>query len=148
MPIEEPATQEPKITVEPATGEKPVIKVEPPQLDYEKKKKIIRNKQLIWYILLVIEVLLALRFVLKLLGANPASVFSILVYITTLPFVIIFTGVFPSSVSPTGNIVLEWSTLFAMFVYAVIAFLISFFYRLKKPINPKEAEEKADQTIP
>lgn len=137
-----------QITIEPETGERPVIKVEPPQIEYEKKKNIVKNKRIIWYIWMVLEASLLIRFILKLFGANPESIFSILITIVTFPFTIIFMGLFPSSTSITGNLVIEWSTLFAMLVYALIAFLISQFYRIKKPIDPKEAEDKAEQTIP
>lgn len=39
--------------IEPSTGEKPVIKVEPPQVSYEKEKKIIIHKKILWYALTV-----------------------------------------------------------------------------------------------
>ena len=42
MQIDTPILKEP-IVVEPRSGEKPVIKVESPQIDYEKKKK---NRQI------------------------------------------------------------------------------------------------------
>jgi hypothetical protein len=49
----------------------PEAKGETPQKVYEKKKTIFRVNQIIWFILGLIEVLLAFRFVLRLLGANP-----------------------------------------------------------------------------
>lgn len=147
MTIGEPVPKEQTI-IEPSTGEKPVIKVEPPQEIFEKERKIIRNKRLLWYVLSVLEVSLAFRFLLKLFGANPSNIFSILIGLLTFPFTFIFNGLFPSSFSNTGEMVIEWSTLFAMFFYAVLALLISRFYKFRKPIDPKEAEEKAEKIMP
>lgn len=135
-------------TIETETGEKPVIKVESPQQEYEEKKKIVKNRQIVWYVLLVVEALLAIRFLLKLFGAEPLSLFSVLITIISTPLTFIFSGLFPSTTSIIGNAVIEWSTLFAMLFYAVVAFLVARFFRLKKPIGPKEAESKSEQTIP
>lgn len=147
MPDEDLKSREPTL-IEPETGEKPVIKVSPPQKDYEERKKIIRNRRLVWYVLTIVEVILALRFLIKLFGANPSSFFSILITLLSAPFALIFIGLFPSLVSSVGDVVIEWSTLFAMFFYAVVALVVSLFFRLKKPIDPHEAEKKAEETIP
>lgn len=147
MPLDEVVPKEPVIT-ETETGEKPVIKVEPPQQEYEEKKKIVKSRQIVWYVLSVVESLLAIRFLLKLFGAEPLSLFSVLITIISTPLTFIFSGLFPSTTSITGNAVIEWSTLFAMLFYAIVAFLAAMFFRLKKPIGPKEAESKSNQTIP
>lgn len=137
-----------QVFIEPETGEKSVIKVKSPQISYEQKKKIILKRRIVWYVLTVLEVILFLRFLLKLFGASEGSLFSILITIISTPFTILFSGLFESSVSMNGELVIEWSTLFAMFVYAVAAFVVSLFFRLRKPIDPTEAETKAEQTIP
>ncbi|MBI2315078.1 hypothetical protein HYU93_03425 [Candidatus Daviesbacteria bacterium] len=113
MIVGEPIPKE-QTVIEPSTGEKPVIKVEPPQVSYEKEKRIIIYKRILWYVLSVLESLLAFRFIIKLLGANPNNLFSILIEITTIPFLFIFINLFPPASSITGNLVLEWSTLFAL----------------------------------
>src|ERR1035437_5726392 len=82
-------------------------------------KPLYRGTQIVWYILGLIEVLLAFRFVLKLLGANPAAGFSHLIYGVTYIFAAPFLSVFHVS-SVAGNI-LEWTTLLAMLVYWIIA---------------------------
>ena len=41
----------------------------PPQ----KVKPLYRGTQIVWYVLTVLEVLLAFRFVLRLIGANPVA---------------------------------------------------------------------------
>jgi|GEM_PF-2017912 len=134
--------------VEPKTGDKPVIKIEPPQKIYETEKKIVREKQIIWYVWLIIEVILFCRFLLKLFGANPTSLFSIIITILSTPFTFLFTGLFSPIIVPVGHIVIEWSTLFAMLIYTLIAWVMTVFFRLKKPIYPQEAERKVNQEPP
>lgn len=74
-------------------------------------------------IVLIVEVALGLRLILKLFGANPQAGFVAWVYETTLPLLAPFMGAFPS---PTieGGFVLEFTTLFAMIIYALVAYLI------------------------
>ncbi len=43
-------------------------------------KPLYRGTQIVWYILGIIEVVLAFRFILKLLGANPDAGFSSFIY--------------------------------------------------------------------
>lgn len=143
MPISGDIVEKEPVVVKPATGEKPVIKVEPPQQEYEEKRTIVRSREWIWWVLLVIEVILLIRFFIKLFGADPDNLFSILVDLISFPFVFIFIGLFPPTVSPSGNVIVEWSTLFAIFVYLAAAIIISRFFKLKKPIGPEEADEKA-----
>lgn len=103
-------------------------------------KPLYRTTQVIWYILAVIEILLAFRFILKLLGANAGAGFSRFVYsITWLfaePFLVVFR---PSQVQ--GNI-FEWSTLLAMAVYFLIAWMIVKALIMAKPVSTQEADEK------
>jgi len=62
--------------------------------------------------------LLALRFGLKLIGANPDSGFAVFMYGLTGVFTAPFTGLVATWVS--GEIVLEVTTLIAMAVYALL----------------------------
>lgn len=76
----------------------------------------------VWLILGILEVILGLRFVLKLLGANAASSFVNLVYSVSRIFVSPFNGIFTT---PTlkGNVsvsVFETATLIAIVIYALI----------------------------
>jgi uncharacterized protein YggT (Ycf19 family) len=66
----------------------------------------------------ILEGLLAIRILLKLLGANPDAGFSSFVYGLTAPFVAPFSGVFPTPV--THNSVFEFSSLLALVVYALV----------------------------
>ena len=71
----------------------------------------------------IIEFLLAIRILLKLLGASANAPFVRWVYETTKPLLSPFEGMFPTSALPVG-IVLEMSTLIAVIVYAFLGFLL------------------------
>lgn len=121
----------------------PPIQTEPPQKVYNQKKTIFRTYQVIWYILGVIEILLTFRLVLKMLGANISSPFVSLLYLGTDPLALPFSGIFGVNINQQGA-ALEWSTLVAMAVYALIAYAITQLMQLMKPTTPKEVEEKVD----
>jgi hypothetical protein len=74
---------------------------------------------LVWYLLGVLEVVLALRFILLLTAANSAAGFVSLVYAVSGPFVWWFNGIF--RVPREGNAVFDANILIAMAVYALIA---------------------------
>lgn len=80
-------------------------------------------RRILFYLLDVLEALLAFRFFLRLLGANPASPFVRSIYALSEPFVYPFHGIFPA-VTAQGA-VLEWAVLLAMIVYAVVAWGIA-----------------------
>lgn len=71
----------------------------------------------------VLEVLLAFRFVLKLLGANPSSGFVDFIYNLSAIFVAPFTGIFNTSLAngAVTTSVFEPATLVALIVYALLA---------------------------
>ncbi len=106
-------------------------------------KPIYRGTQVVWYILGVIEVLLAFRFVLKLLGANPAAGFSSFIYGITYLFAAPFLNVF--GISQVAGSVLEWTTLLAMFVYLVIGWGIIKLFFMSKTVSTPEAAQKLEQ---
>ena len=120
----------------------PPVGYEHPAKTYEQKKVIFRAYQAIWYILGVIEVLLAFRILLKLVGANPGSGFTDLVYIVSDPFALPFQGVLGTSVSSSS--VVEWSTFIAMIVYGVIAIGIIELMKFMKPTSPEEVTSNVD----
>lgn len=77
----------------------------------------------IYFLLGVIEVLLVFRFLLKLLGANPASGFVNFVYDISGIFVAPFKAIF-STTTTEGDVtkgVFEPATLVAMVVYGIVA---------------------------
>jgi hypothetical protein len=113
-----------------------------PQKEYQAKKAIFRTYQVIWYILGIVEVVLAFRVILKLLGASTQSGFTSFVYGISSPFALPFAGILRTSAS--SGMILEWSTLIAMAVYAVVAYGLVAFFQLVKPTNPKEVEQTVD----
>ncbi len=76
-------------------------------------------ENLIWLVFGAIEVLLLIRFFLRLLGANPAAPFTTIIYNITGVLIAPFALVFPTP--QTGGTAFELSTLLAMVVYALIA---------------------------
>ncbi len=72
-----------------------------------------------YFVLGVLEVILLLRFLFRLLGANQSSSFVVFLYNLSHVFVVPFYGIFND---PTfGNSVLEITTLIAMLIYALLA---------------------------
>src|SRR5258706_2430418 len=120
------------------TSVEPQVKGEAPQKVFDKKKTIFRFTQVIWYILGVMEVLLAFRVVLKALGANPFIGFTSFIYTITDPLVIPFQGILRTSV--TGNSTIEWSTLIAAAVYVCVAWGLVYLLDLIYPITPRDVE--------
>lgn len=72
----------------------------------------------------VIEFFIGLRVILKLFAANPVAPFVNWVYGTSEPLIAPFQGMFPAS-QLTGGSIIEFSSLFALLVYAFIAYGIA-----------------------
>jgi len=83
-----------------------------------RRMNIFQVTRLIWTILALIEILLGLRFMLKLIGANAASGFGSFIYGVTGIFVAPFTGLL--SFWSSGDSILEVTTLVAMAIYALV----------------------------
>ncbi|MFZ5969939.1 MAG: YggT family protein [Bacillota bacterium] len=83
----------------------------------------VKSRNTINYILGVVEVLLAFRFVFKLLGANPHNEFVAFLYSITDIFTAPFSGIFNSFVvnGLAARSVFEPATIIGMIVYAVVA---------------------------
>lgn len=106
-------------------------------------KPLYRGTQIVWYILGLVEVLLAFRFVLKLLGANPAADFTNLIYTATYIFAAPFLSVF--RISQVAGSIFEWTTLLAMFVYWVAAIGIVKLLLIGKTVSTPEAAAKLNK---
>ena len=80
------------------------------------------NDFLQWFIT-VLEVTLAIRFLLKLIGADPGNLFAGFLYALTDIILFPFSGIVPS---PSVHLyqAFEWSTLIAMIVYALVFWAI------------------------
>lgn len=111
-------------------------------------KPLYRATQVVWYILGVLEVILAFRFLLKLFGANPNAGFSNFIYGVSYPFAAPFLNVF--RVNRVAGSVFEWTTLLAMLVYWLIARGIIRLFLMSRDVSTPEAAaklEKHDNTI-
>lgn len=80
-------------------------------------------KEFATFIIGLIELLLMFRFVLRLLAANPRADFVAWIYSTTEPLLRPFAFAFPTP-AVGGGFVLEFTTLFALFAYAFIGYLL------------------------
>lgn len=106
-------------------------------------KPLYRGTQIVWYILNAIEVLLLFRFILRLLGANPAAGFTQFIYGVTYPFAEPFLSVFTTT--RVAGAVFEWTTLLAMLVYWLLAWGIVRLIVMGKPVSTTEANVKLNQ---
>ena len=111
----------------------------PPQ----RVKPLYRGTQIVWYVLTVLEVLLAFRFVLRLIGANPVAGFTDFIYSISYPFAAPFLAVVDQS--RIGGSVFEWTTLLAMVVYWLVAKGIVRLLVMGKPVSRTEADYKLDE---
>lgn len=106
-------------------------------------KPLFRGTQVVWYILGILEVILAFRFVLKLLAANPGAGFTDFVYSISRPFAAPFLNVF--KITRVEGSVFEWTTLLAMLVYWLIAWGIIKLFVMSKTVSTPEAAVKLDK---
>ncbi|WP_202079478.1 YggT family protein [Caldalkalibacillus salinus] len=81
----------------------------------------------IYFINIVIgiaQVVLGLRIILKLFGANTAAPFVQWVYDTSAPLLYPFEGIFPTR-ALDGSFVIEFSSLFAFVIYTLVGYLLT-----------------------
>ena len=121
------------------SNENRVSEVRTSQSEPEREQRIFSFKltQLVWLLFGVLEALIALRIGLMLIGANPASPIVALIYGFTNLFLFPFTGLIGSPTA--GNMVLELSSIFAMLIYGLIAWVVErtiwlIFYRPRGPV--------------
>ncbi len=113
-------------------------------MDQDTLKQRIKNyitaRQVTYYVLGVLEVILGFRFLFRLLGANPGNPFVSFLYSLTSIFLAPFEGIFRDFISPglEAESVFEFHTLIAMLVYAVI------FWGIASLINLKVQRERID----
>lgn len=89
----------------------------------------------VWYLVGFIEIILILRFVLKLFGANPANGFVDFIYAVTGILTAPFDSIFGVTKPEAGNVdsVFEPSILVAAAVYALIGWGIVKLINLNRP---------------
>jgi hypothetical protein len=106
------------------SNENRISEVRTSQSEPEREQRIFTFKatQLVWLTFGILEGLIALRIGLMLIGANPGTPIVAMIYGFTSLFLFPFTGLIGS---PTyGGLVLEISSMFAMLIYALIAWVI------------------------
>lgn len=99
---------------------------------------LFRLTQLVWFAFSLLELLLLFRFLLRLLGANPESGFVDFVYDLSAPFAGPFEGMV--NVWEFAGGVIEWSTLIAILVYWIAAWIVVKLVLLARPVSKMEAE--------
>lgn len=109
----------------------------------ERSRPLFRGVQAVWYLLGLVEIILALRFVLHLLAANAGAGFTQFIYAVSLPFVAPFQAVFPAS--GAQGFVFEWTTLLAMAVYWLLAWGIIKLLVMGRPVSKVEAHQELKQ---
>ena len=86
------------------------------------QETLTRVTGLIWLAFGILDGLIALRFLLKLMAANPSNPFAAFLYTITEPALWVFEGL---TTSPTfQGIVIEFFDLIAIAVYALIGWVI------------------------
>jgi hypothetical protein len=94
----------------------------------ERRMGWLQFNRIMWSMLVFLEILLASRILLRLIGANPNSVFTMLIYGITGLFVFPFNGMVAT---PTfDGSALEVTTLIAMIVYGFAFAGIAYVFRL------------------
>jgi hypothetical protein len=127
-----------------------VSEVQTTQKEPERERQIFTFKatQLVWLFLGILEGLLALRFVLKLIAANPDSPIAAFIYNLTNLFLLPFSGL--TGTPAFAGMQLEFSTLIAMIVYGLIGWAIEriiwvIFYRPRGPVTQTTTTDEHTQ---
>ncbi|HET8845117.1 MAG TPA: YggT family protein [Ktedonobacteraceae bacterium] len=96
------------------------------------------NDYLQWF-LMVLESILAIRFLLKMFGADPGNLFASFIFTLTDILLVPFNNILPN-VSLHVNQAFEFSTLFAAAIYFLIFFALKRFLRIliSSPEEPVE----------
>lgn len=88
----------------------------------ERRQTAYRLEQAIYLVFGIVESLIAIRFVLKLLGAGPEAGFSQFIYGITAPLIAPFIGLF--GMPQASGSILELHSVAALVVYALVGLLI------------------------
>lgn len=94
-----------------------------------RRELVSRISQFVWLIVAGIIVLLAFRFVLMLLAANPANGFANIIYNVTNVLVAPFATLLPTPAFEGGSIV-DVASIVAMVVYMLVAWMFVQLFRI------------------
>lgn len=92
---------------------------------------IVVMQRIVWFVIGLINVIIALRFIFLLLGANQGAGFTDFVYSVSAPLVAPFVGIFGEPVY--GESVFEISSLLAIVIYTLIGWGIAKLLTLARP---------------
>lgn len=84
---------------------------------------VARIVNIVYFLFGALELLLLLRIILHLIGANANNSFANFIDVISLPFVALFANILPNPVLG-GTSVLENTTIIAMVVWAIVAWLV------------------------
>ncbi len=124
LPMRVAPTEQP---AQPAQVVTPVVATTP-------VNRVVQIRRVVYTALSILEIFLAIRLLLRLFAANPDAIFSELIYTLTFPFITPFLGVFPDT-QASGS-VLELSTVLAMIMYPIFAWIILRIVRLSNRRQP------------
>ncbi len=92
---------------------------------------VVVAQRIVWFIVGVVDAIIALRFILLLLGANREAGFTDFIYSVSAPLVSPFIGIFGQ---PTyGQSVFEISSVLAVLVYTLIGWGIAKLLTIARP---------------
>jgi uncharacterized protein YggT (Ycf19 family) len=103
--------------------------------------------RIVYWVFGVIEAIVAMRFALRLLGANPAAQFTKFVYQLSTALIAPFLAVFPTP--RVQGAAFDWSALLAMAVYALVAWgIVALIYaaRPREDVATLEESEHVDDS--
>lgn len=89
-----------------------------PDIEVVESRSSVKVQKILWFVLGILETLLALRIFLRVIAANPGAGFTQFIYNITHPFLIPFMNLVRAPASEGA--VLEISSMIAMIVYALL----------------------------
>jgi YggT family protein len=112
----------------------------------ERRLRLALVTQIIWAVLGLLQILLGLRFLLKLIAANPASGFAVFIYGITKPFIAPFALLVGTPTA--GGVIFEATTLIAMAIYALLFWGVVSVIRIamNRPIARTSTRSTREQT--
>jgi hypothetical protein len=111
------------------------------EVGQEQRLASFKATQLIWWLVGLLEAVLALRFIFKLIGVNAGNPFASFLFGLTNFFVAPFASL--TGAPAVGGMVFEFSTLLAMIIYGLVGWGIErlvyvLFYRPRGPVSTSQ----------
>lgn len=113
---------------------------------YQTKSVLFKIYQFIWYLVYVAEILLGIRILFRLFGANPLSPFVSFLYAISNIFVTPFRNIFP--IPAQDGFVLDTPAFVAFLLYPLGAYLIIHLLQLAKPTSQEEVKSLDHTELP